>query len=153
MKNIWNDINLDDSRDKAIWTINKKDFLLNHFISSVALWIRFLSGSFGRLEYPQRIKVFLWLVIKNRVLSKQNLKNRNWKENFNYFWCGCMETTKHIFFDCRITSFTWRVISTVMNMHIMSKTAENMFGEWIYKFKNKSRNLIVVGCSAILWTL
>lgn len=77
----------------------KKDFLLNHFISSVeALWIGFLSGSFGRLEYPQRIKVFLWLVIKNRVLSKQNLKNRNWKENFNYFWCGCMETTKHIFF-------------------------------------------------------
>ena len=68
LKNICHGINLDDSRDKAIWTINKKDFLLNHFISSVeALWIGFLSGSFGRLRYPQRIKVFLWLVIKNRV--------------------------------------------------------------------------------------
>ena len=28
-----------------------------------------------------------------------------------------------------------------------------MFEEWIYKFKNKSRNFVVVGCSAVLWTL
>jgi hypothetical protein len=57
----------------------KKDFLLNPFISSVgALWIRFLSGSFGRLGYPQRIKVFLWLVKKNS-LTKRKPKNRNWK--------------------------------------------------------------------------
>lgn len=64
----------------------KKDFLLNHFISSVeALWIGFLSGSFGRLEYPQRIKVFLWLVIKNRVLSKQNLKTETGKKTLTIF--------------------------------------------------------------------
>jgi hypothetical protein len=31
----------------------------------------------------------------------------------------------------------------------MPKDTENMFGEWIYKFKKKSR----VGCSAVLWTI
>jgi hypothetical protein len=36
-----------------------------------------------------------------------------------------------------------------LNVHIMPKDTENMFGEWIYKFKKKSR----VGCSAVLWTL
>lgn len=55
LKNICNDINLDDSRDKAIWSINKKkNFLLNSFISNIgALWIRFLSSLFGRLKYPK----------------------------------------------------------------------------------------------------
>jgi hypothetical protein len=32
-----------------------------------------------KAKIPQRIEVFLWLVLKNRILSKVNLKIRNWR--------------------------------------------------------------------------
>jgi hypothetical protein len=29
-------------------------------------------------KLPQRIKIFFWLVVRNKILTKDNLKKRNW---------------------------------------------------------------------------
>jgi hypothetical protein len=119
LKNICNDFHLDDSRDKAIWALNKKGFSVKSLylkcrssLDKVPFWFIWMA------RISQRIKVFLWLVIKNRALSKENLKTEIGKETLNV-WLSRNHTTH--FFDCQITSFTWRVISMALNMHIKPK--------------------------------
>jgi hypothetical protein len=55
------------------------------------------------------MRIFLWLVLKDRILSKENLKKINWKGNTDCLWCGEFESTNHIFFECQVVKFTWRV--------------------------------------------
>jgi hypothetical protein len=81
LKNICNAINLDDSRNKTIWTINKKGFSVKSIylkcrssLDKVPFWF------IWKARIPQRIKVLLWLVIKNIILSKENLKTEIGKE-------------------------------------------------------------------------
>jgi hypothetical protein len=81
LKNICNGINLDDSRDKTIWTINIKGFSVKSIylkcrssLAKIPFWF------IWKARIPQRIKVLLWLVIKNIILSKENLKTEIGKE-------------------------------------------------------------------------
>lgn len=106
-----------------------------------------------KAKIPQRIEVFLWLILKDRILSKEILKNRNWQGNVNCAWCGCLETTKHIFHECQVATFTWRVIQMDLASLILPKNSGVMFGDWLCSFKKNDRNLITIGCSAVLWTL
>jgi hypothetical protein len=35
----------------------------------------------------------------------------------------------------------------------LPKNSNDMFGKWLCSFKNHERNLITIGCSAVLWSL
>lgn len=45
------------------------------------------------MKIPHKIKVFDWLVLNNKVLSKVNLRKRNWEGSSNCSCCGLLETT------------------------------------------------------------
>jgi hypothetical protein len=44
-----------------------------------------------KTRISQKIKVFLWLVLKNRILSKENLNIRDWKGNTECIFCGFLK--------------------------------------------------------------
>ena len=150
----YEDICLNDSRDNVIWLLDKKGFS----VKSLYLNCR---NNLGRVPYmfiwnakiPQRIKVFLWLLLRDRILSKANLSKRNWQGNINCTWCDCLETTQHIFFDCQIAKFTWRVVQVVLHPICIPMNPSEMFSHWLHLFNKRDRNLLTVGCSAVLWTL
>jgi hypothetical protein len=106
-----------------------------------------------KAKIPQRIKVFLWLILNDKILSKENLSKRKWQGNARCDWCGCLETTSHIFYDCQVASFTWKVIQMVLDSISLPKNSNDMFGKWLCGFKVCERNLITIGCSAVLWSL
>jgi hypothetical protein len=43
---------------------------------------------------------------KRQDFIQRKLEKRKWQENVNCDWCGCLETTKHIFYDCQVATFT-----------------------------------------------
>jgi hypothetical protein len=106
-----------------------------------------------KAKIPQRIRVFLWLILKDKILSKENLEKRKWQGNVNCDWCGCLETTKHIFYDCQVATFTSKVIQMALTSLSLPKNSNEMFGDWLCSFKRNERNLITIGCSAVLWSL
>jgi hypothetical protein len=52
------------------------------------------------LKLPLRIKVFCRLVIKNRILTKENLKKKGWKKVKLGEFCDDYETQEHMFLLC-----------------------------------------------------
>jgi hypothetical protein len=145
---------LEDSKDMPSWILDKKGF------SVKSLYVKFKRNTIKKsywfiwkAKIPQRIKVFLWLILENKILSKENLKKKKWHGNVNCNWCGCLETTNHIFYTCQVASFTWRVIQMALVSLSIPKIANEMFGLWLCSFKKYERNLITIGCSAVLWSL
>jgi hypothetical protein len=66
-----------DSKDKPYWILDKKGF------SVKSLYKQFKQNTtrkpywfIWKAKIPQRIKVFLWLILEDKILSKENLKKK-----------------------------------------------------------------------------
>jgi len=55
-----------------------------------------------KAKIPYKIKIFTWLLEKDVVLTKDNLIRRNWLGNPSCIFCGQLETSKHLFFQCPV---------------------------------------------------
>jgi hypothetical protein len=69
---------LEDSKDMPSWILDKKGF------SVKSLYMKFKQNTIRKsywfiwkAKIPQRIKVFLWLILENKILSKENLKKKS----------------------------------------------------------------------------
>jgi hypothetical protein len=40
-----------------------------------------------------------------------------------------------------------------LNIYYIPSSADRMFGDWINNFNKSDKNLVVVGCSAVLWAI
>jgi hypothetical protein len=70
-----NNISLSDQDDRIVWCLGKKGFSVNSLYKKkvsdqVAVPYKFLWKS----KLPQKIKNFIWLVVRNKILTKDNLK-------------------------------------------------------------------------------
>ena len=46
---------------------------------------------------PQRIQIFLWLLVKNKPLTRDNLQKRQHVEDVTCLFCGESESVDHLF--------------------------------------------------------
>jgi hypothetical protein len=88
---------------------------------------------------PHKIKVFLWLVLKNKILTKDNLRKRNWQDSLDCVFCGLPESINHLFFQCSVSRFVWRIIQTALDFHSSPNSVEKLFGPWINNFNSKEK--------------
>jgi hypothetical protein len=86
---------------------------------------------------------------KGHDFIQRKLEKKNWKRNVNCDWCGFLETNKHIFHDCQVAIFTWRVIQMALSTLSLPINSNDMFGDWLCSFNKNERNLITIGCSAV----
>lgn len=63
-----------------------------------------------KLRIPLKIKIFPRYLQWGKILTKDNLAQRNWKGSKKYCYCHCNKTIKHIFFDCHPTRTICRIV-------------------------------------------
>jgi hypothetical protein len=51
-----------------------------------------------KIKVPPKIKVFLWYLRKDVLLTKDNLIRHNWNDNKSCVFCHKDETILHLFF-------------------------------------------------------
>jgi hypothetical protein len=73
---------------------------------------------FGNPKSPKKIKMFMWLVEKKYILTKDNMVKRKWKGNPGCYFSTCPETTDHILFECLIAKVVWGVIVICFNQKV-----------------------------------
>jgi hypothetical protein len=115
----------------------------------VAVPYRFLWKS----KLPQKLKVFIWLVVRNKILTKDNLKKINWHGSSDCCFCGGPESIDHLFFKCTIARFVWRVIKVALNLDFIPKNTRELCDSWMNKSKDKVTNLLLFGCGAVFWAI
>jgi hypothetical protein len=65
-------------------------------------------------KIPPKIKIFLWLLTKDAVLTKDNLIRRKWTGDPKCLFCDADETSTHLFFQCPIAKVIWSVIAVCL---------------------------------------
>jgi hypothetical protein len=100
-------------------------------------------------KLPQKIKIFIWLVVRNKILTKDNLKKRNWKGSQECCFCGGDESIDHLFFHYPIARYVWRVIQVALNLVEIPRSISNLCDKWLSKPKDKIANLLLFGCGAV----
>jgi hypothetical protein len=89
--------------DRLLWRwSNNGQFSVHSFYT----WLEF--GGIPNSEFdtiwkapiPLKVKIFLWLLKKNKVLTKLNLVKKGWLGPIDCPFCGLPESIDHLFVEC-----------------------------------------------------
>ena len=103
---IWLDasnFNLDSSPDRVVWSLEKSGRFsvksLYEGLTKNECGVSLKRNWKGKI--PAKIKIFLWLMSNDVVLTKDNLLKRKWQGDPTCVFCECDETIPHLFFGCK----------------------------------------------------
>jgi hypothetical protein len=105
-----------DASDFITWSLNPNKYFST---KSVYLWLeRNLAGSHNKwiwkAKLPLKIKIFLWQMCQDAVLTRENMKKRQWSGSPVCSFCNQEETNDHLFFTCPISRVVWGVLSKAL---------------------------------------
>lgn len=94
--------------------VNESDFIRwklgkNHSFSVKSIYDGLSSSEQGlyhkviwKGKIPAEIKIFLWLLSNNAIITKENLRKRNWQGDPRCMLCDDIETISYLFFLCPV---------------------------------------------------
>ena len=97
--------------------------------------------------------MFIWLTLRNSILTQDNLLRRGWRGTNSCYFCGGIETVEHMFISCSVARLIWSVLSCTFNFGRKPNSIQDMFGIWLGSFSKGKRRLTLVGIAAIIWTI
>jgi hypothetical protein len=78
--------------------------------------------------------------VHKKNLTKDNLAKRNWKGSLDCAFCGLPESIDHLFFQCLVARFIWRIVQSALGLISIPNSADDLFGTWINSF-NKTEKI------------
>jgi hypothetical protein len=104
---------LTDSQDDIFWTLGtKKRFTVKSVYDGLTKNENELYHKrIWKGKIPAKIKIFLWLMSCNALLTKDNLMRRNWQGDSSCMFCDYVETIPHLFFQCPIARVVWSIVA------------------------------------------
>jgi hypothetical protein len=111
-----------------------------------------LRNSLWKLKVPLKIKIFMWLLNRKVLLTKDNLKKRRWVGCTKCVFCDSQELVEHLFITCPLARLVWRVVHFTFNISPPTNVT-NMFGNWLNGIDKKVKSQIRIGVCALVWTI
>ena len=102
-----------------------------------------------KVKVPLKIKVFMWFVHKQVILTKDNLAKRNWTGPTRCSFCDRDETIKHLFLDCPLAKVLWRTMHIASNI-TPPNSVSMLFGTWLNRIESETARHICVGVCDLL---
>lgn len=78
------------------------------------------------------MQFFLWLLPKNKILTRDNVGKRKEVEDKTCLFCCEHESVNHLFFECVVAKQIWLHISEVLNIECGSSFS-SVGGLWLSK--------------------
>lgn len=102
LKALCSQIELGTHADSSRWLLEKNgQFSVKSFYNVLAVkQVDFPFKYFWKIKLPLKIKVFMWLIDKNSILTRDNLLHRGWQGPKECVFCGNDESIDHLFLHC-----------------------------------------------------
>jgi hypothetical protein len=101
-----------------------------------------------KLQVPPRIHIFLWLLSKNKILTRDNLVKRKKIDDLTCLFCSELESAKH-FFECCVAHNIWGTISEMLGFQV-GMDFESMAKLWL---NDKKCRYVNIATDVVLWCL
>jgi len=70
-----------------------------------------------KLTIPPRVHIFLWLLSKNRLLTRDNLAKRRHVDDKTCLFYAEPESINHWFFECCVTKVLWSFLHDCLELN------------------------------------
>lgn len=67
-----------------------------------------------KAKIPLKIKIFMWLIKMNAILTRDNFARKRWKGDKSCSFCANPESIEHLFFGCVMSKYCWSLVSIVI---------------------------------------
>jgi hypothetical protein len=158
LMNLWwelvslmDDLSFSEEEDHILWAYTSSG---KYEVQSLYAVISFRGvapvyvSSVWNLSVPPMVQFFLWLVSKNRVLTRDNLAKRQEVSDPTCLLCNELESVTHLFFECCVARLIWRLISGLLGVNL-GDSFESVACLWL---ANKKHELTNVVSSAVIWS-
>jgi hypothetical protein len=152
---IMEEVSLTDEPDHIIWSFSSTGkysvqslyaIINNHGVKPVfvhAVW---------NLSIPPRIQIFLWLLSKNKLLTRDNLAKRRNVDDRTCIFCAEPESIHHLFFDCCVARGLWLELTECLNLNV-AWSYEAVASLWLANKKHWLTNVIFAAALWCCWKL
>jgi len=143
-----------DGKDYFKWLLTKSGLfsVRSMYLDAIDTNPPFQHRRIWKWKIPLKIKIFLWFLQRDVILTKDNLARKNWKGSEKCLCCNMNETIQHLFFDCPFAKMIWRIIFYATNLD-QPRSIDHMFGTWLNNQHKKIKPLIWVGLAALCWAI
>lgn len=154
---IWRDASnfrLSTENDRVIWHLGKKGTFTVKSIynalscSSYDVCYR----KIWRGKIPEKIKIFLWLLSKGAILTRDNLLRRKWKGEPCCVFCDKDETIDHLFFQCPVAKAIWLVVAQCFGASNIPMNLQQCW-LWCKRWLPYGEKFHPLGIGAICWAI
>jgi len=148
------DVQLTNQRYRFVWGLHHNGLYSVNSMYRTLLGTQAIPYStlIWKLKLPLKIKVFMWYLYKRVNLTKDNLARRQWQGDRRCCFYSSNESIQHLLFDCHYAKFMWRIVQVSFNL-IPPTSVHNLFTGWLDGVNRKLKSQILVGASAICWTI
>jgi len=103
-----------------------------------------------KAKIPYKIKIFVWLLEQNAILTKDNMIKRNWVGDPTCFFCSLPETRDHLFFECVVAKVVWGVIGRCLGANNTPRGL-TQYKDWIRRWMPSGGTFHTFGLAAVCW--
>jgi len=149
------DVHLNDESDQIIWSFSSNGkfsvqslyAVINHH-GVTPVYVR----AVWKLTAPPRVQIFLWLLSKNKLLTRDNLAKRREVSDNACLFCSEPETIHPLFFDCCIAQALWAILSNSLDL-IGIWSFEYVATLWLANKRHLLTNAVIAAALWCLWKL
>ncbi len=111
------------------------------------------------IRIPPKVKIFLWLVNRNRILTADNLSKRGWVGPSVCCLCGrASKCLSHLFFFCPFAraAWSWNLFSEPCTLSSFLNTVGGLADRWIkarLSVKGRRKHLLDLCIAATCWEI
>ncbi len=112
------------------------------------------SNHLWSLRLPTKVHILVWLVLKKRLLTTDNLLKRGWTGNTLCVLCGVIpETVDHLFTKCVFTRFVMWKVSEDLGSEDSGDDTKSLWEKWMSRGGTRSSDSNLVCLSTIWWAI
>ena len=143
---------LGNDEDALIWKFNSNGAYSSQSLYKIVNFTGIVSvhvPTLWHLKIPPRIHFFLWLLSKNKLLTRSNLSLRRKVDDQTCLFCLENESVHHLLFSCVVARQFWVCISEAIGKDV-GNSFESIGSLWL---SNKRFLVDNMFCAAAMWGL
>jgi hypothetical protein len=116
-------VNLTDEDDEPVWQYHTFSLYSSQSLYRIINFrgVQHVSiPSVWKIKIPPRVQFFLWLLSKNKILTRDSLGKRRAVYDPSYLFYSEPETVNHLFFDCVVARRIWSLVSEMIGFEIVA---------------------------------
>lgn len=106
----------------------------------------------GNFQCHLKLEHFMWLMSKNKILTKLKLQEKGWQGDLSCQFCSQQEDNAHLFFQCYFAKSIWFYMGNCQDISRQWCSMDDVI-HYALTLNKTSRTAFLIVVSAVIWCI